>query len=191
VSSLTADFEEVIKRIQQGKETGFLSCEPIYYLIFPPEQILEVKGQTPAWVGKLRSQGWEVSVFSTARQVLDILRSDSRYPLWVAADRKAPLMWTKTNESLTNALTSAGALQNRLEQTMESLQGHDRALVLVTDLEALHPYIRIGAIEGKLVGKFTVPTLFLYPGLRSGTTRLRFLGFYPEDGNYRSIHIGG
>ena len=64
-------------------------------------------------------------------------------------------------------------------------------LLLVTDLEALHPYLRIGTIEGQLSGKFCVPTVFLYPGVRTGKTKLSFLGFYPEDGSYRSVHIGG
>ena len=54
----------------------------------------------------------------------------------------------------------------------------------------LYP-IRIGAIESQLQGKFHVPTIFLYPGVRTGKTRLKFLGFYPEDGNYRSVHVGG
>jgi hypothetical protein len=27
--------------------------------------------------------------------------------------------------------------------------------------------------------------------VRTGKTRLKFLGFYPEDGNYRSVHVGG
>jgi len=61
----------------------------------------------------------------------------------------------------------------------------------VTDLEALHPYLRVGSIEQKLQGKFTVPTVFLYPGIRTGKATLKFLGIYPEDGNYRSTHIGG
>ena len=26
---------------------------------------------------------------------------------------------------------------------------------------------------------------------KAGKTKLKFLGFYPEDGNYRSVHIGG
>ena len=51
--------------------------------------------------------------------------------------------------------------------------------------------MRIGAIESQLQGKFHVPTIFLYPGERTGKTRLKFLGFYPEDGNYRSVHVGG
>jgi hypothetical protein len=103
------------------------------------------------------------------------------------------LAWKKTNESLANALVKdkGGPLQERLEELLKRLEGHKNAVVLVTDLEALHPYLRIGAIESQLYGQFHVPTVFLYPGERTGKTRLRFLGFYPEDGNYRSVHVGG
>lgn len=84
-----------------------------------------------------------------------------------------------------------GSLEARLIAQLEQLEDCDNAILLVTDLEALHPYMRIGSIESKLQGKFTVPTVFLYPGERTGKTRLKFLGFYPEDGNYRSVHVGG
>ena len=53
MSSLKADFDELRERIRHGRELGHASFEPIYYLVFPPEQILEVKRQTPAWVAKL------------------------------------------------------------------------------------------------------------------------------------------
>ena len=110
--------------------------------------------------------------------------------IWLTADRKAPQDWDKTNKSLENAVTE-GSLLRRFETVLEPLEGKDKAIVLVTDLEALHPYLRIGAIEGQLYGKFHVPTVFFYPGERTGKTRLRFLGFYPDDGNYRSVHVGG
>jgi hypothetical protein len=84
-----------------------------------------------------------------------------------------------------------GTLQSKLEDLLTELEHEPNAILLVTDLEALHPYMRIGSIEGQLQGKFSVPTVFFYPGVRTGKTRLKFLGFYPEDGNYRSEHVGG
>ena len=126
-----------------------------------------------------------------AEEIQAIFTADPRRPLWLSMDRQAPLNWAKTNESLTNALKATGVLRARLEAFLESLEGQDKALVLVTDLEALHPYDRIGGIESQLQGKFHVPTIILYPGVRTGKTRLKFLGFYPEDGNYRSVHVGG
>jgi hypothetical protein len=190
--SLKADFDELMERVRQGRELGHASFEPVYYLIFQPRQILEVKRALPAWTARLRNEGWEVHRFSIAEQVGAILAGKPQRDLWLSADRKAPLAWEKTNQSLANALNVGGdTLQGRLKAQLEGLQGQARAILLVTDLEALHPYTRIGTIEGQLGGSFYVPTVFLYPGERTGKTRLKFLGFYPEDGNYRSVHVGG
>jgi hypothetical protein len=191
MSLLKANFDELRERIRHGRELGHASFEPIFYLVFPPDQILEVKRQTSAWISKLHQEGWDVKIFSIVDEISSILKSDPRRPLWLVADRRAPLDWAKTNQSLANALTANNILQQRLETLLSSLEGDPNGLVLVTDLEALHPYLRIGALESQLQGKFHVPTIFLYPGIRTGKTRLKFLGFYPEDGNYRSVHVGG
>lgn len=191
MSSLKADFNELLARIRQGRAFAHTSFEPIFYLVFHPSQLLEVKRQTPAWMAKLRNEGFEVTLFSIAEHVTDILSKAPLRQVWLAADAKHPLDWTKTSQSLANALVKGDALQSRLEAVLTRLEGSENTLLLVTDLEALHPYLRIGAIEAQLQGKFHVPTVFLYPGVRTGKTRLKFLGFYPEDGNYRSVHVGG
>ena len=53
MSSLKADFDELRERIKHGREFVHASFEPIYYLVFPPEQILDVKRRTTAWIAKL------------------------------------------------------------------------------------------------------------------------------------------
>ena len=189
--SLTADFDELIRRVEAGREFAHASFEPIFYLVFHPRDSIEVKRLMPAWIAKLANAGWRVETFSIAEQIADLLGKAPLRKVWLEADRKHPLDWKKTNASLANALTTQGRLQSRLEERLAALEGEPSTILLVTDLEALHPYIRIGAIEAQLQGKFHVPTVFLYPGTRTGKTRLRFLGFYPEDGNYRSVHVGG
>ncbi|WP_027997240.1 BREX protein BrxB domain-containing protein [Sinorhizobium arboris] len=191
MSSLRADFDELRERIKQGRELGHASFEPIFYLVFPPEQILDVKRQTPAWVSKLRQDQWEVEVFSIAEQLWALLRDDPFWELCVAEDKSAPLDWQRSNKALADIIATGNGLLSRLESVLTKHEGRPNGLVLVTDLEALHPFMRIGAIESQLQGKFHVPTVFLYPGVRTGKTRLKFLGFYPEDGNYRSVHVGG
>lgn len=196
MSSLTDNFNELLERIRYGREVGHASFEPVYYLVFPPREILEVKRMLPAWTAKLQNAGWEVQRFSMAEAVATILAQAPQRRIWLMADRKAPLAWGKTNKALMDALTKEnaakqGALQTCFANWLDSHQNHEKTILLVTDLEALHPYTRIGALEGNLVGKFRVPTVIFYPGERTGKTRLKFLGFYPEDGNYRSVHVGG
>ena len=193
MSSLTNNFNELLNRVGDGREFSQASFEPIYYLVFKPDEILEVKRLTPSWIAKLKDRGYEVKVFSIATEIAEILGSAKLRKIWLAADKKAPLNWDKTNAALTNALVKedGGPLQDKLEALLESISSIDNAILLVTDLEALHPYHRIGSLEGRLYGKFQTPTVFLYPGERTGKTRLKFLGFYPEDGNYRSVHVGG
>lgn len=188
--SLKTNFDELLERIRHGRDLGHASFEPVYYLVFAPNQILEVKRTLPAWVARLRNEGWDVHTFSIADQIAEIFSSVPQRSIWIAADRKAPLAWDKTNRALANVLEK-GALRDRLTFLLQGLNGKTNAIVLVTDLEALHPYMRIGAIEAELTGHFRVPTVFLYPGERTGKTRLKFLGFYPDDGNYRSVHVGG
>jgi len=188
--SLEDNFKELLERVRAGRELGHASYEPIYYLIFHPKEILDVKRSMPVWTAKLRNDGWEAHQFSIASEIEDILSKAPLRKLWLAADAKAPLAWDKTNQSLANIIAN-GALASRLETQLEALKGKKNVVLLVTDLEALHPYMRIGAIENQLYGKFYAPTVFFYPGERTGKTRLKFLGFYPEDGNYRSVHVGG
>lgn len=188
--SLNDDFKELMERIRYGRDFTQASFEPIYYLVFSPQYILDVKRSMPAWKAKLNKEGWEVIEFSIAKELLSIVENAPMRSLWIEADKKNPLEWEKTNNSITNLLVK-GSLQNKLEETIKSCEGKSNSIVLVTDLEALHPYMRIGAIESSLQGKFSVITVFLYPGIRTGKTSLRFLGFYPEDGNYRSVHVGG
>lgn len=191
MSSLRADFDELRERIRHGRELGHASFEPVYYLIFPPDQILEVKRQTPAWLAKLHQEGWDVHTFSIAENLWDHLQNDPFWLLCLMEDKAAPLDWMRTNKALADIVTSGGGILSRLAEALKPLEAKPNALLLVTDLEALHPFLRIGAIESQLQGQFHVPTVFLYPGVRTGKTRLKFLGFYPEDGNYRSVHVGG
>src|SRR5690606_37715988 len=121
--------------------------------------ILEVKRQTPGWLAKLKNEGWTPATFSIAEHILSIHREHKLRKIWLSADEKDPKNVEKVNQSLANALLT-GALQERLEAAIKALEAKSKGVMVVTDLEALHPYLRIGSIEGNLQGKFTVPTIF-------------------------------
>lgn len=196
MSSIDSNFDDLVNKIERGREFSSTSFEPVYYLIFEPNEILAVKKKQSAWESRLRKKNFEPSFFSIADAVLEIHAESKQRRFWLAADQANPLAWEKVNNSLRVALEpkanqTESPLQSRIEAKLKELESVPNAILLITDLEALHPYVRIGAIEGQLYGKFKIPTVFLYPGKRSGKTSLSFLGFYPDDGNYRSVHVGG
>ena len=131
MSSLQANFGELIERIRRGRELGHAGFEPIYYLIFEPQRILEVKRKTPAWTARLRNEGWEIHCFSIATEIEEILQNDPRRALWLLADRQDPQNWDRTNKSVANALTKSATLQARLEDKLASIQGQSNAVMLV------------------------------------------------------------
>jgi len=186
--SLTEKFDRLKKHILAGRELDHASHEPIYYLIFPPKQILEVKHRLTAWEARLKNDGWHVHKFSMAQAIDELLEDSPLMKFWIKEDKKEPLNWGKTNKSIENYL-SDGKLTDMLREKLHQIKEDEDAILFVTDIEALHPYLRIGAIESSLIGEFKRPTVIFYPGESTGKTNLKFLGFYSEDGNYRSVHI--
>lgn len=183
-------FAELRTHVLQGeghiRATG---SDPVYYLIFRPKHMLDVKALVPKWSARLKLDGFEPDTFSIAEAIRAILSNHEFRDDWLVGEELDPLNFEEINKTLEDALVSSGELLAKLEEKLASMP--ERGLLFVTDLEALHPYLRFGALEQKLQGKFRIPTVVLYPGRRGNTANsLSFLGIYPEDGNYRSIHIG-
>jgi hypothetical protein len=190
MASLQASFEELQERLRSGRSLSNTGDDPVFYLVFRPEQMVEAKRRLKQWTAKLQIDGWVVHKFSMIDAVHEILRNHELRDIWLLSEEDDPLDFESINTTLREALMEGDSLTKALHQKLEQLRGEPRALLLVTDLEALHPYLRVGAIEQKLQGRFSAPTVFLYPGVRTGKSTLKFLGIYPEDGNYRSVHIG-
>lgn len=197
--SLKDKFDEVCLRVRDGRRLESTGSTPIYYLVFPVREILEVKRQTKAWVAKLENQGWNVVTFSFAEAVNSILKNHKLRSSWLLGERIAlakakgpipPTTISEVNKTLGKALTEGPELLDMVRQKMEEASSHSSGLLVLTDLEALHPYLRINSIEAKIQDEIRCPVIVLYPGKREGKTSLRFLEFYPADPNYRSEHIG-
>ena len=190
MESLQRNFDELRQRLKRGRGPDYASDDPVFYLVFHPDQMLTVKRRMKQWIAKLKLEGLQVHTFSMAEAVHEILVNHDLRQIWTESEKDAPLDFKAINDTLADALTADGAIKNMLDSKLQTLKGKMDTVLFVTDLEALHPYLRVGTIEQKLQGRFMVPTVILYPGVRAGRTTLRFLGIYPEDGNYRSTHIG-
>jgi hypothetical protein len=197
--SLKDKFDEVCLRLGQGRRLESTGSDPIYYLVFPVSDILAVKRQTKAWVAKLENQGWQVVTFSMATAVNTILGGHKLRKQWLLGEKMllgqaersgGAIEFGEINKTLGKALAEGTDLLDSLKAKIEEAAAQPGGLLLLTDLEALHPYLRINSIEAQLQGTIRCPVVVLYPGKREGKTSLRFLEFYPADPNYRSEHIG-
>jgi len=188
--SLTEKFNELRTSLKDGvgsiRPTGF---DPVYYLLFPPHQMLEVKQRLPEWVAQLQVDGFRPHRLSLTEVINSYFRThDLREPLIEAARLQADDSSVITS-SLAEHLEQDNVVGAAILGALEAHRQDPSAVLFLTDLEALHPFLRIGAVEQQLVGKFSLPTVVLYPGTAGGAYSRRFLGVHKEDGNYRSPHI--
>lgn len=204
MQSLKDKFDELRYRLGHGRRPLDSSgTAPIFYLVFPNAEILEVKRQTKAWIAKLTNDGWNVVSLSMADALETVLREHKFRKNWLLGEQailqqaehsNSPIDFREINKTLSKALCDNSKLSPRLSEQIEAklhvTESQPNGLLLITDLEALHPYLRINTIETSLQGRVRHPTVVLYPGKREGKTSLRFLEFYPADPNYRSEHIG-
>ena len=161
--------------------------DPIFYFVYRPEQMLTVKRRLAGWMGALRNDGFEPVRISLADLVRELIDASGRWDAWLALEPDAEP--GDLNRAINDVLTQNNALVNRVAERIAL--GGEKTLALLTEAELLHPYFRTRAIESALTGRVRHPTVIFYPGRRVGQYGLHFLGYYPEDGNYRSTLIGG
>jgi hypothetical protein len=198
MQSLKDKFDEVCLRVRNGRRLESTGSTPIYYLVFPAKQIIEVKQQTKTWIAKLENNDWNVVVLSFAEAVNSILRGHKFRKTWLQGEKALLSRATEAipqsavaaiTTTLRKALTEGPELLSMVREKLDEAASKPNGLLLLTDLEALHPYLRINTIEAQIMDQIRCPVVVLYPGKREGKTSLRFLEFYPADPNYRSEHI--
>jgi hypothetical protein len=203
MQSLQDNFEALRHRLLghlgHGRHLDSTGADPFYYLVFPVAGILEVKRQTKAWTAKLSRDNWNVVPLSMADAVESVLQGHKLRKSWLSGEKRllaqsekarVPVNFRDINKTLANALVEGGCLQGLIDEKLKAAEARTQGLLLLTDLEALHPCLRINHIESKLRGRALCPVVIFYPGKREGRTSLRFLEFYPPDPNYRSEHFG-
>jgi hypothetical protein len=188
--SLTEKFNELRAQLKHGmgsiRPTGF---DPVYYLLFPANQILEVKHRLPEWEAQLRVDGFQHHHLSMTAVLNDYFRTHDLRDSLIEAARLQSQDFSVITGSLTTHLVNDNVVGSAILRAIETYQLDSTSVLFLVDLEALHPFVRIGAVEQQLVGRFSFPTVVLYPGTAGGAYSRRFLGVHKEDGNYRSPHI--
>lgn len=184
---INADFEQLRQRLLSPIGLNPAQSDPIFYLVFPPKQTLTVRRLLPGWVAQLEADGWRVKIISLGKLVWELVDESGRWEEWLEIEGDADQ--EEINEAIRNVLRTNNALVERVAQMV--CAEDQKTLILVNEVELLHPYFRLRVIENYLNNKVRIPTIFLYPGRRAGQYGLHFLDFYPEDPGYRSTIMGG
>lgn len=193
MTSLNEAFTQLLEALNTRYQTiNPTGAAQFYYLVFPPGQALDVKRQLHKWRKRLTDQGYKTQEYSFAKQ---LPRLAAKHPLvsksltLETTSSLSPAAKFGASPRLLHQLT--GAAGEKLAADIIARYGGnaEKTVLLLTDLEALHPAVRIGTIENQLTQSLKGPVIVLYPGQRTAKYALKFLGFYPEDGNYRSTHF--
>ena len=191
MSSFSEKFSELRLHLKQGvssmRHTGF---DPVYYVVFPAEDLLQAKLEITNLIPNLKLDGFEVRTLSLTRVLNDWFQGHKLRKIWQQGLRNENNNRQLFQKNFAAQLESHKVVSSAILAQIKELAALPRAVLLITDIEALHPFLHISGIEQQLTGQFAVPTVVFYPGTRGSSHSLRFLGFHRENGNYRSIHIG-
>lgn len=187
MSLLDDIFNELLAKIRSPEALNPAHSDPVFYFVYPVERMLELKRCLPRWTTKLREAGFQAVRISFAEIMWRLIDQSGRWETWLELESDADP--DQLNDAMRDVLRRGDALVREVRRIIEAAPAD--AVILLTETELLHPYFRTRTIESSLHDKVTVPTVIFYPGGRSGQYGLRFLGFYPVDGNYRSTLVGG
>ena len=175
--------------MSQPQSYNYSGDKEIYYLTFGLNQIQYVKKQLKTgWLDIAKHQGF-IPIVLSIHEVLNNFFIQDEYRVEVGEDAAHYKEEMKeVYDSLGENLKNQEIIEKAILESQEEVKKVKNGVLIITDIEAMHPFTRFGPIEQKIYTKIEVPIIVLYPGKKSGSA-LKFLEFYPEDGNYRSKHF--
>jgi len=184
VQQLDSAFRELSRALDTPDRLNPAASKPLFYFVYPSRDILPVRKRLGQWRAMLEASGHSTSVVSFGRLLWDSIERSGRWPRWVAAE--GAFSRGDFNQSVSSVLEAAlpGAVHDAVRAC------DDGRVVLFTDAELLHPWLRTRALEPHITSALRGPGVVFYPGNRTGQFGLEFLGFYDVDGNYRSTIYG-
>jgi hypothetical protein len=182
-------YTDLLDYMVQPKSYDHSGDKTICYLTFKSEEIQYVKKRlNEDWLHLARHRELEPIILSL-HEVLKAFFSKDEYRIEAGEDASEDEYEMRdVYDSLGENLKNKEVIEQAIISKQEEVKALRNGVLLVTDIEAIHPFTRFGPIEQKIYSEIHVPIIIMYPGEMSGSA-LKFLGFYPEDGNYRSKHF--
>jgi len=162
----------------------------ICYLTFDASMCLEVKKKLPNWLSLTKGFDYSFNTLSMASVINEFFLSNPRRKKWNVPEIEDGIDTIANffKDDLGSMIVENRVIENAILKAQDEISRQTNPLLIITDLEAIHPFTRFGPVEQNIYTEMTIPLIILYPGTISGSS-LEFLGFYPQDGNYRSKHF--
>jgi hypothetical protein len=187
---LNNKFKTVLEYIETPNPNHHAGDKQITYLTFDPTDTIEVKRRLGNWISLAKGFDFTCAVVSLSSVINDFFKNNRRRNFWVIPDRNSGFndVVDFFKLDLGSMVVENKVIEKAILHAQEELKSQPKPLLIITDLEAIHPFTRFGPIEQKIYNEIEIPIIILYPGTLSGSS-LEFFGFYPPDGNYRSKHF--
>lgn len=180
-------FEEKIDAaLSHLSRPGILNAtgdRPICYVTYPMSDALSIQSKIES---ELRPKAIHFNFTMYVLSMADVIKSSIRdhdyYSIWnCEEDITEEDLFQSIKTEIQNSSSVASAISAKIDEHKSS----NHPLLIIKDLEWLHPFDKIGRIEQIIYKHIDIPVLVLYPGEIQGNART-FMGIYPMDGNYRS-----
>lgn len=177
--------EKTLQYLKQPSLTDARGCAPIVYLVYQPEVVFSFRDIVDGYLRpKAEYYGFHLSLVSLGDMVENFITNHDLRDIWT----DSAVSETEMYNSIRQEILKADYFEQEIVKIQSDLSAGSQPLLVLRDVEMLHPFNLMGVIENKIYNKIQVPTLVLYPGEAQGTAR-SFLGLYNQDGNYRSINF--
>jgi len=164
---------------------------PFAVFVYEPDQEFELRRQVELLATRLRNAGQHVEIVDLAEIMWDCFED---HPAGPEALYEAEAEAGDVEVALKEARTLVAGWRNDepgpLEaEVLERLRGLDRdsSVALLVNAGELYPIYHTSALLERLIGReVQVRTVLFYPGTRSGSAELRFMGVCEPSPNYRA-----
>ncbi len=162
--------------------TGY---SPIVYVVYDPEDAFVVRSLIDSFIQpKATYRQFTTHVVSIGSLLDKFINNHDYLSIWTKPSLKESQLYNSIKQEVENS----ECIEKALLEIQEEYASEQQPLIIIKDVEMLHPFNMIGVIENKIYNRIRVPMLVLYPGETQGTAR-SFMKIYNQDGNYRSINF--
>ena len=177
--------DQALQYLKEPSQLSPTGNSPIGYCVYQPEDVMIVRNLADTFLpSKAEFYGLKTRFISIGDVIDQYINHHGYLDIWAS---------TAVNEenlfnSIRQEVVSEESIEKAILETQKECLSDGNALLVIRDLEMLHPFRMMGVIENNIYNQIKVPILVLYPGETMGTAR-SFLGIYNQDGNYRSINF--